>query len=237
MKGLVRARLIKRYKRFLADVRLEDGKVMTAHCPNTGSMKNCIEEGADVWLSISDKPGRKYRYTWEYIRTSRGHFIGVNTGRANHLVVEAIHRGLVPRLVGYACLRREVRYGAEQSRIDILLNGHARRKDCYVEVKSVTLLESPPGRGIGYFPDAVSERGAKHLRELMLMVNKGNRAVLFFCVQHSGINEVRPADHIDPQYGKLLRAAAGSGVEILAYKSRMSQGGFRLWRPLPVVMP
>ena len=235
MKDLVHARLIKRYKRFLADVRLDNNDVITVHCPNTGSMKNCVEEDAEIWLSDSDNPKRKYRYTWEYLTTSRGHHIGVNAGKANQLVQAAIQDGLVEQLAGYATIRPEVKYGDENSRIDLLLQD-TKRKDCYVEVKSVTLLENPSLHGIGYFPDAVSKRGAKHLRELIKMSQSDARSVLFFCVQHTGIKEVRPADHIDSGYGKLLREALYSGVEVLAYKVRKSNKGFRLWRDLPVIV-
>ena len=235
MKGLIHARLIKRYKRFLADVRLDNDEMITVHCPNTGSMKNCVEENAEIWLSDSDNPKRKYRYTWEYLRTSRGHHIGVNAGKANQLVQSAIRDDLVEPLAGYETIRPEVKYGDENSRIDLLLQDN-KRQDCYVEIKSVTLLEDPPSRGIGYFPDAVSERGAKHLRELIKMSQSDARSVLFFCVQHTGIQEVRPADHIDREYGKLLREALVSGVEVLAYKVRKSNKGFRLWRDLPVIV-
>ena len=235
MKGLVHARLIKRYKRFLADVRLDNDEIITVHCPNTGSMKNCVEENAEIWLSDSNNPKRKYRYTWEYLRTSRGHHIGVNAGKANQLVQSAIRDDLVEPLAGYDTIRPEVKYGDENSRIDLLLQD-SKKQDCYVEVKSVTLLEDPPSSGIGYFPDAVSERGAKHLRELIKMSQSDARSVLFFCVQHTGIQEVRPADHIDREYGKLLREALDSGVEVLAYKVRKSNKGFRLWRDLPVIV-
>jgi len=235
MKGLVHARLIKRYKRFLADVRLDNDEMITVHCPNTGSMKNCVDENAEIWLSDSNNPKRKYRYTWEYLRTSRGHHIGVNAGKANQLVQSAIRDDLVEPLAGYDTIRPEVKYGDENSRIDLLLQD-SKKQDCYVEVKSVTLLEDPPSSGIGYFPDAVSERGAKHLRELIKMSQSDARSVLFFCVQHTGIQEVRPADHIDREYGKLLREALDSGVEVLAYKVRKSNKGFRLWRDLPVIV-
>jgi sugar fermentation stimulation protein A len=235
MKGLVHARLIKRYKRFLADVRLDNDEVITVHCPNTGSMKNCVEENAEIWLSDSDNPKRKYRYTWEYLMTSRGHYIGVNAGKANQLVQSAIRDDLIEPLAGYETIRPEVKYGDENSRIDLLLQD-SKRRDCYVEVKSVTLLEDPPSRGIGYFPDAVSQRGAKHIRELIKMSQSDARSVLFFCVQHTGIQEVRPADHIDREYGKLLREALDNGVEVLAYKVRKSNKGFRLWRDLPVIV-
>jgi sugar fermentation stimulation protein A len=203
---LIKGRLLRRYKRFLADVEI-DGRLITAHCPNTGSMKNCVEQGAEVWLSRSDNPKRKCQYTWEYMRTGQGHYIGVNTGRANTLVAEAIDRAGVEELLDYSSLRREVAYGQERSRIDLLLESTPDRPDCFVEIKSVTLLEKPVNKGIGYFPDAISDRGAKHLRELMMVHKSGSRALLFFCVQHT------------------------------AYKVRMARDGFRLWRPVPVVLP
>ena len=204
MRQLEEARLLRRYKRFLADVELPTGEQITVHCPNTGSMKNCVEAGAKVWLSKSDNPKRKHAYTWELIRTARGHTIGINTGKANKLVEDAVRSSLIPGLDGYSDIRREVAYGNEGSRIDLLLK-EGRKPDSYVEVKSVTLLEEPVSQGVGYFPDAVSERGAKHLRELRAMVDNGARGVLFFCVQHTGVQEVRPADHVDPGYGQLLR--------------------------------
>lgn len=232
--GLIQASLIRRYKRFLADVRMTSGEVLTVHCPNTGSMKNCVEEGADVWLSHSDSKTRKYPHTWELTRTRRGDYIGINTGKANSIVEQGVKDGVVKELSGYGEIAREVKYGRENSRIDLFLSGHGTRQNCYVEVKSVTLLEAPVSKGIGYFPDAVSERGAKHLRELIAVKQAGFRAMLLFCVQHSGIREVRPADHIDPEYGRLLRDAQKKGVEIIAYKSRVTNGCFKLWRSLPV---
>ncbi len=234
MMGMVRGELVRRYKRFLADVILDNGDMVTAHCPNTGSMKNCLEQGAEVWLSISDNPKRKYPYTWEYIVTHRGHWICVNTGRANHLVEQAVSGARIQELAGYPDVRREVKYGSENSRIDLHLSGAGR--DCFVEVKSVTLLEQPFSKGEGYFPDAVSDRGAKHLRELMGVVDQGNRAVLLFCVQHTGIKSVQPADHIDTSYGELIREASEYGVEILAYKVRRYKDGFRLWKSVPVIL-
>ena len=236
MRQLEEARLLRRYKRFLADVELPSGEQITVHCPNTGSMKNCVEAGAKVWLSKSDNPKRKHAYTWELIRTTRGHTIGINTGKANKLVEDAVRSSFIPGLDGYADIRREVAYGNEGSRIDLLLK-EGREPDSYVEVKSVTLLEEPFSRGVGYFPDAVSERGAKHLRELRAMVDNGARGVLFFCVQHTGVQEVRPADHVDPGYGQLLREVVEAGVEVLAWKVRLTSSGFRLWREVPVCLP
>ncbi|MCB1691193.1 MAG: DNA/RNA nuclease SfsA [Pseudomonadales bacterium] len=231
---LERGTLVARYKRFLADVRLPDGSVVTIHCPNTGSMKHCAEPGDEVWFSTSDNPKRKYRHTWELSRTPRGHYIGINTGRANGIIEHAISSGAIASLAGYRHLRREQRYGEENSRIDILLEGHDRLPDCYVEVKSVTLLEAPVSRGVGYFPDAVSSRASRHLRELSAVATSGQRAVLCFCVQHSGVREVRPADHIDPEYAEALRSAARAGVEVMAWKARLSPSSIRVSSELPV---
>jgi sugar fermentation stimulation protein A len=215
---MIEGKLVRRYKRFLADVVLENGELITVHCPNTGSMKNCAEEGAPVWLSRSDNPSRKYPHTWELIKTSGNHFIGVNTGKANSIVKRAILEDRVPEVGGYTEIRPEKKYGSENSRIDLFLSGHEKDPDCYLEVKSVTLLERPVSQGVGYFPDSVSERGSKHLRELMQVVQEGFRGVLFYCVQHSGIREVRAAAHIDPVYAETLSSAVEAGVEVLAYK-------------------
>ncbi|PSF14044.1 DNA/RNA nuclease SfsA [Marinobacter shengliensis] len=215
---LVEGRLIRRYKRFLADVRLPDGEEVTAHCPNTGSMLGCQPDNARVWLSRSDNPKRKLKYTWELVETGPAVFACVNTARPNAQAREAIEAGRVPELAGYTECRAEVRYGDEKSRIDLLFSGHPTRPDAWVEVKNVTLAEGSSG----YFPDAVTERGQKHLRELMAQVEKGDRAVLFFVVNHTGIEAVRPADHIDARYGELLRQAQAAGVEVLAYRAALA---------------
>ncbi len=225
--------LLRRYKRFLADVRLPDGTEITIHCPNTGSMKNCVLPETPCWFSDSGNPKRKYRHTWEVATVPGDHLAGVNTGRANHLVEAAIHRGHIPELAGYASLRREVPYGQERSRIDFLLSDGDTGPRCFVEVKSVTLMEA---EGQGLFPDAVSARGSKHLRELADIARGGERAVLLFCVQHTGIEWVEPADAIDPAYGAALREAAAAGVEILAYRAeiRPSEASIALTRAVPV---
>jgi sugar fermentation stimulation protein A len=212
--------LIKRYKRFLADIMLPNGQEITIHCPNTGSMKNCLFPGEKVWFSSSDNPKRKYAHTWELMQTDQQHYIGINTGRANALAEEAINRQVITELLGYEHLKREVKYGSENSRIDILLTSQ-NRPECYIEVKSCTLLEDK----MGYFPDAVTTRGQKHLRELIHMVELGHRAVLLFVVQHSGITSVKSARHIDPQYADLLEQAVANGVEVLAYKTALSPQG------------
>ncbi|QFT56192.1 DNA/RNA nuclease SfsA [Microbulbifer sp. THAF38] len=224
---LQKATLLRRYKRFLADVETADGEMFTIHCPNTGSMKNCWVEGGACWYSDSGNPKRKYRHTLEICTTPDGALAGVNTGRANALVEEAINTGVVSELQGYESLRREVRYGEENSRIDFLLSGDAG--DCYVEVKNVTLADGPRG----YFPDAVSARGAKHLRELQKLAENGVRAVLFYCVQHSGIDSVEAAREIDPVYAKALDSALSAGVQVLAYKAQMNATEIVLSEALP----
>ncbi|GLS83142.1 DNA/RNA nuclease SfsA [Paraferrimonas haliotis] len=210
---LIKGRLLKRYKRFLADIELADGSVITAHCPNTGSMKHCLFPGHTVWLSESDNPKRKYPHTWELGQDDNGHMFSVNTGRANALAVEAINRELIRELNGYSRIQTEVAYGEEKSRIDLLLSGN-NKPDCFVEIKSVTLHM---GDGEGAFPDSVSTRGQKHLRELMHMQSLGHRAVLLFVVAHSGIDRVRAAKEIDEKYAGLLKEAQQNGVEVLAY--------------------
>jgi sugar fermentation stimulation protein A len=230
--------LIRRYKRFLADVRLADGREVTAHCPNTGSMKGCQPDGGRVWLSVSDNPRRKLPYTWELVEAEPGQLALINTARPNTQAREAVESGSIPELADYPVCRAEVRYGEEKSRIDLHLSGHEKKRDVWVEVKNVTLCEGD----IGYFPDAVTTRGQKHLRELMAMVRQGERAVLLFVVNHSGIREVRPADHIDPEYGRLLREAAEAGVELLAWQAGLKvepDGGYgtlSLVQPLPVFL-
>jgi sugar fermentation stimulation protein A len=227
-------RLIKRYKRFLADVELDSGELITAACPNTGSMLGCNVAGSRVWLSSSDSPTRKYRHTWELVEAKPGVIVGINTGYPNRLVVDAINAKVIKELSGYREIKTEVRYGHENSRIDILLDGHAKKPPCYVEVKNVT---AGVDNGIAIFPDAVSERGSKHLRELMAMVDEGFRGVLVFCVQRTDVDEVRPADAIDPVYGKTLRQALAHGVEVLAYRAEVSPQEVVIKRKIPVICP
>lgn len=208
------AKLIKRYKRFLTDIELPDGSIKTIHCANTGAMTGCAEPGSTVWYSTSDNPKRKYPNSWELTHTPDGHWICVNTARANRLVEEAINKDIITELQGYSSLRTEVKYGSENSRIDILLTADDK-PPCYIEVKSVTLLQN----GQGYFPDAVTTRGQKHLRELMEVAQNGNRAILFFAILHSGIENVAAAHHIDPVYHQLIQQAEQAGVEIIGYKA------------------
>ena len=213
---LIKATLLKRYKRFLADVCLEDGTVSTAHCPNPGSMIGNAEPGSDVWLSPARNPARKLKYTWELIRVG-DELVGVNTAHPNALVEEAIKTGQIPELAGYESLRREVRYG-ENSRIDLLLEGAGTRPSCHVEVKNVNLKRAETAE----FPDAVTARGAKHLRELTKIAQTGGRAVMFFLVQRMDCDEVSIAGDIDPIYAKEFSAALTSGVEALCYSCRLT---------------
>ena len=207
---------LRRYKRFFAEVGLPDGEILTLHCANTGSMRNCQVPGTPCWFSRTADPRRKLPGTLEIVTTGDGRLAGVNTGRANRLVEEAITAGCIEALRGYEGVRREVRYGGENSRIDFLLAGDG--KPCYVEVKSVTLSL---GDSRAAFPDAITRRGAKHLRELEAMVAAGARAVLLFCVQLSAIDTVVPAEDIDPDYARALRQARSRGVEVLAWGCRL----------------
>lgn len=217
------ARLISRYKRFLADVVTPEGETLTIHCANTGAMTGCATPGDTVWYSTSDSLTRKYPHSWELTETQQGHWICVNTLRANQLVREALAADRIPELAAYTRCQPEVRYGMENSRIDFLLQAQGRR-NCYIEVKSVTLLQ----QGKGYFPDAVTVRGQKHLRELSTIVAEGHRAVLLFTVLHSGIEDVSPARHIDARYAELLVQAQRNGVEVLAYQATLSAAGIFL---------
>ncbi|MFL7844620.1 DNA/RNA nuclease SfsA [Raoultella ornithinolytica] len=223
--------LIKRYKRFLADVVLPDGRELTLHCPNTGAMTGCATPGDTVWYSTSDNPKRKYAHTWELTQTQRGAIICVNTLRANILAKEAILAGNIVELSGYNTLKSEVKYGEEKSRIDIMLQAE-ERQNCYIEVKSVTLAENDSG----YFPDAVTERGQKHLRELMSVAAAGDRAVILFAVLHSAIDRFSPAHHIDARYAQLLIEAQTKGVEILVYKAELSTEMMTLNKPITAVL-
>lgn len=226
---LQRATLIKRYKRFLADVITPDGTELTLHCPNTGAMTGCAEPGDTVWYSTSENTKRKYPHTWELTETQNGALICVNTLWANRLTKEALEQGRVSELSGYSTLKSEVKYGAERSRIDFMLQADFR-PDCYIEVKSVTLAE----KDFGFFPDAITERGQKHLRELMSVAAEGKRAVIFFAVLHSAITRFSPARHIDAKYAQLLIEAQRKGVEILVYKAELSAGSMTLKEPLPI---
>ena len=227
---LEEGRLVRRYKRFLADIETASGEALTIHCPNTGSMLNCMSEGCRVWFSRSSDPKRKLPGTWELGETPHGRLACLNTGRANALVEEALRAGIVTELAGFTGLRREVAYGSEGSRADFRLDYATGA--VMLEVKSVTLGFADSS--VAAFPDAVTARGAKHLRELAALAREGIRAVQLYCVNLSGVEAVRPADEIDPAYGKALREAAQAGVEVLAYGAEVTTEGLHLARRLPV---
>jgi sugar fermentation stimulation protein A len=223
---LVRGTLIRREKRFLVHVLLDDGREVIAHTNNTGTMLGCNTPGSPVWLSPADNPKRKLKWTYELIEAD-GVLAGINTMVPNRLAQEGVEDGTITELQGYDNLRREVRYG-ENSRIDLLLERGSER--CWVEVKNVTLTRD----GAALFPDAVTERGRKHLRELTAQVAAGDRAVMLYVVQRVDAERFAPADNIDPAYGAALREAAAAGVEALCYKADVSPESIRLARRLPV---
>ncbi len=209
---LVKGRLKKRYKRFLADVILEDGREGTAHCANPGSMLGVAVEDAPVWVHEHGDPKRKLAFSWELVEVDRA-LIPVNTTNPNKIVPEAIERGVIPELSGYGDIAREVKYG-QSSRIDLLLTGGRRKKPCYVEIKNVHLRRLP---GLAEFPDSVTKRGAKHLEELSGVAAQGDRAVMLFVVQRGDCARFAPAADLDPAYADALKRAASAGVELLCY--------------------
>jgi sugar fermentation stimulation protein A len=231
---LIEGRLLRRHKRFLADVALADGRRVTAHCPNTGSLLGCAEPGMRLWLADVRGGGRKLAYRWMIVEVAGETLVGVDTGLANRLVHEAVTAGAIPELEGYDEVQGEVRFGTEGSRVDLFLTRANGWERCFVEVKNVTAAVAD---GVALFPDAVTSRGTKHLRELMGVVARGDRAVLCFCVQRADVREVRPADAIDPLYGRTLREAVAAGVEVIAYRARVSLAGIWLADRLPVICP
>jgi len=230
---LVRGVLVRRYKRFLADVTLESGETVIAHCANPGAMTGLQPPGAEVWLSANRNPKAKLDWRWELIRVD-GRLVGINTAHPNAIVAEAIAGGAIAELTGYARLRREVRYGGN-SRIDILLEDDDR-PPCYVEVKNVHLYRPEgPHDGAAEFPDAVTARGAKHLRALSEMVAAGARAVMLYLVQREDCDHFRVAADIDPHYAEAFGAALAAGVEAICYDCRITLDGIDVASPLPVV--
>ena len=227
--NLQSARFLKRYKRFFCDVVGEQGEILTIHCPNTGSMKNCLVTDSSCWYSLSTNPKRKLPATLELVTTQFGNLAGINTHRANQLVKEAILDNKISTLSGYKNLRSEVKYGSENSRIDFLLED-PERGDCYIEVKNVTLEY---GNGLVMFPDAITSRGLKHLRELIDVVNQGHRGVLFFCVQVNNAIKMEVASHIDPVYAKTLAEAVAAGVEVIAWRTELSAHEIVLSEAIP----
>ncbi len=224
---LLKGTLISRYKRFFADVELENGEIVTAHCPNTGSMKTCRDEGATVYLLHNPSPTRKLDYTWELTETEGG-FILINTHRPNKIVENAILNKEIPELIGYSELRREVKYG-EKSRIDLLLENHSSSPDCYVEIKNVTLKNGDTAN----FPDSVTERGTKHLLELEAMATNGFRAVIFYLVNRPDVTAFNVAREIDPVYCTTFDKVIQNGVEVLIYQTSITTSQITIKGPLP----
>lgn len=225
-------RLVKRYKRFLADIVTDSGEHLCIHCPNTGSMLNCMAEGARVWFQRNSDPKRKLPGTWELVETPQGRLACVNTARANRLVEEALLAGVIDELNGFTALKREVAYGVENSRVDFRLDYPAG--PAFVEVKSVTLGFGDTA--VAAFPDAVTARGARHLRELAALAREGVRAVQLYCVNLDNVEAVRPASEIDPVYAGALVDAVAAGVEVLAYGVELSTDEIRLVHRLPVLI-
>jgi len=222
---LIPGRLLRRYKRFLADVRLDDGEVVTAHCPNPGSMKGVLRIGGRVLLSDSDNPARKLRYTWELARLGRI-WAGVNTMRTNRVVEDALRRDRIPELTGYEEIRPEAPMG-ERRRVDFLLS--TGEDLCYVEVKNVSLAEGTTA----LFPDSVTARGTAHLVELTALAEQGRRAVMLYLVNRADCDRAGPARAIDPTYAEHLDIAVKAGVETLAYRARSGRRGIRIEKRLP----
>ena len=226
---LLEGRLLRRYKRFLADVELASGELITVHCPNTGAMTGCAEPGSRVWLSRSDVKTRKYPHTWELVATDQG-MACIHSAKANTVVREAFVAGQIPGFEDYPEISTEVKY-AQGSRADLLLQGERGR--VFVEVKSVTLCR---GGGLGVFPDAVSDRARKHLYALQSIVDKKTRALLLFCSFHQGISHVSSAGDIDPKYRDALHEVMSSGIEVQAWATRITTAGIRLGHSLPFTL-
>lgn len=228
---LIPGKLIKRYKRFLTDVELENGDIVVAHCANSGSMLSVNDPGAPVWLSPANDPKRKLKFTWELVQIGDA-MVGVNTQHPNRIVADAIEAGQVPELTGYDSLRREVKYG-KNSRIDILLESE-NKPMCYVEVKNTTMRRDLTPGAPAEFPDSVTVRGAKHLDELSDMVREGHRAVMFYLVQRDDADAFTVAADIDPTYAKRLDAAMKAGVEVVAYTCSVSPQEIIVTKPVEV---
>jgi sugar fermentation stimulation protein A len=225
--ALTKATLIKRYKRFLADVKLSDGEVVTVHCPNTGAMTDCATPGWTVYLSRSSNKKRKYAYTWEIAVNDKDEWIGINTHNANKIVKAALQNRSIVTLAEYNQIIPEFKVG--ESRIDFLLKGDGM-PDCYIEVKSMTLCEN----GVGYFPDTVTQRGTKHANKLAELAQTGHKAILLFCAQHSGIETFSIAKHIDEKYALAVLEAQKSGVEVICYKCNFFSDFIELGQSIPI---
>ncbi len=222
---LVYGTLIKRYKRFLADIELENGKILTVHCPNTGTMLSCSDPGSPVCLSKSDNPKRKYPFTLEMVQANNT-WIGVNTAKTNKLVVEAITEGQIDEFTGFTALKTEVKV-SDHSRLDLRVT--KEEEITYVEIKNCSLAIE----GCAQFPDAVTQRGTKHLHELEKLAKEGFGACIFFLVQRMDADRFTPATHIDQEYSKTLHHAAQNGVQILVYQADVTPEGINVVRSLP----
>ena len=241
---LLTGKLIQRYKRFLSDIELitpveRAGEIVTAHCANTGSMTNCKDEGAAVWLFDSQNPKRKLPLSWEWVEVEGQYKACINTARANQLVKEALLANQIKEVevLSAECLKSEPK--VDEGRLDFLVSTDIDDSLTYIEVKSVTLLGNEASlteKNVGYFPDAVTSRGLKHLEVLMRLKAEGHRSILFFCVPHEGIEQVRVAEHIDPVYAEKLREVMAAGIEVLAYQVAFQPQGMVLKTPLTVAI-
>ena len=212
-KTLVHGKLIKRYMRFLADVKLDSGETVTAHCTNSGSMKSCLENGAEVYLSPVDDPSRKTKFTWEMIKIN-GDWVGINTSNPNLLAFEAVRDGKIEKLKGYTDVQREVKF--EDSRFDLMAKNE--KETCFIEVKNVTYKEG----NYALFPDAVTSRGKKHLETLVKVKQQGMRAVMLYVIQRTDVEIFSTAKQIDPEYAKALKIAFEKGVEIISLQVKVT---------------
>jgi sugar fermentation stimulation protein A len=226
---LIEGLLVKRYKRFLADVKLADGSLVTAHCPNSGSMKTCAETGRTVYISYHNSPKRKLKYTWEMIDMPTS-LTGINTSVPNRLVYRSIQEQCIDELSGYDTIKKEISVG-EGSRLDLLLTNTNDEK-CYIEIKNCTLVTDD----VAYFPDAVTVRGLKHLGVLEKLVSDGCRCIMFYLIQRMDAKVFKPADHIDPAYGKALRQAVEKGVEMMVYDVRIDLEKISLGKKIPYIL-
>ena len=231
---LLPGRLIQRYKRFFADIELLDGTIITAHCPNTGSMQGVLKPGTPAWVSQNNNPKRTLKYTWELVEID-GTFVGVNTQNPNKIVGDALISGYIPELSTYSTIKAEVKYGAENSRIDYLLTDKDDNR-CYVEVKNAHHSAVENGINVGMFPDSKTTRGVKHLHELMRMVDEGHRAVLIYCLQRGDCESLRFGVEFDPVYAKTAVMALKHGVEMMPYSCAITQQGITLYKPLNLIV-
>ncbi len=224
--------LLKRYKRFLADIRLDSGEIVTVHTPNTGSMLGCSEPGSRVWIYRADNPKRKYSYSWGLVADRQGNKIGIHTGRVNALVAEGIQTGIIKELASYGRIQQEVTFPGSNTRFDLFLPGGKNQPDCFVEIKNVTASQDHTA----IFPDAKTERGRRHLEVLLQARQQGYRTVIFFCIQRNDVERFSPAYAIDPAYARVLEHVMQQGVEALAYKARVDVREISLTQSVPVVL-